>query len=63
MEKKKDILGAVRSGGKAAAELLARAKTTVVNAVDQNSDGKFDLKDLMLYQTEAFKNGVTQWTI
>ncbi len=63
MEKKKDILGAVRNGGKAAAELLDRAKTTVVNAVDQNSDGKFDLKDLMRYQTEAFKNGVTQWTI
>ncbi len=46
MEKKKDILGAVKSGGKAAAEMLDRAKATVVNAVDQNSDGKLDLKDI-----------------
>ena len=47
MEKKKlDIKAVVADKGKAAADLFDKAKKTVVNTVDQNSDGKLDLKDI-----------------
>ncbi len=47
MEKKKVDLGVAAVGaGKAAADLLNKAKKTVASAVDQNDDGTFDLKDV-----------------
>ena len=41
-----DLKEAVAGAGKAAAGLAEKAKKAVVNAVDQNDDGKFDLKDV-----------------
>ena len=47
MEKKKSgIKSVVADKGKAAADLFDKAKKTVVNTVDQNNDGKLDLKDI-----------------
>lgn len=47
MEKKESKLGTAAAGaGKAAADLFHKARKTVVSAVDQNDDGKFDLKDV-----------------
>lgn len=47
MEKKKFNLGeSAAEAGKAAAGLFGKAKNAVVSAVDQNDDGRFDLKDV-----------------
>lgn len=47
MEKKKGNLGAAAAeAGKAAANLFNKARKTVVAAVDQNDDGKFNMKDV-----------------
>ena len=47
MEKKKNNLGeATADAGKAAAGLFGKAKKAVINAIDQNGDGSFDIDDV-----------------
>ena len=42
----KNVKDAVKGAGKAAAELVNKAHDSVVNAIDVNGDGSFDLKDV-----------------
>ena len=47
MDKKKVDLKAVISGtGKAASDIIEKAKTNIVGTIDQNDDGKLDLSDV-----------------
>ncbi len=47
MEKKpQKIKDAITTTGKAASDLFGKAKTTIVRTIDQNDDGKLDLKDI-----------------
>ena len=58
MEKKKNNLGNIAAdAGKAAAGFFNKAKDTVVNAVDQNDDGKFSLDDVSIV-TDSLKTAV-----
>lgn len=65
MEKKKIILGSAAAGaGKAAAGFFNKAKDTVVNAVDQNGDGKLGLDDVSVVTDSvkaAVKNSGDRW--
>lgn len=40
------IKDAISSTGKAASDLFGKAKKTIVHTIDQNNDGKLDLKDI-----------------
>lgn len=65
MEKKKTNLGnAAADAGKAAAGLFVKAKDAVVNAVDQNSDGKLGLDDVSIMKDSvkaAVKDSSEKW--
>ena len=66
MEKKKANLGAAAAGaGKAAAGFFNKAKSTVVNALDQNGDGEFSLEDVSVFTSSvkaAVKESSDKWT-
>lgn len=65
MEKKKINLGDAAVGaGKLAAGLFSKAKDAVVNAVDQNGDGKLGLDDVSIVTDSvkaAVKEGSDRW--
>ena len=65
MEKKKINLGSAASGaGKAAAGFFSKAKDAVVNAVDQNGDGKLGLEDVSVVTDSvkaAVKDSTDRW--
>ncbi len=65
MQKKKDALGAgIAKAGKGATTLLDKAKRAVVNAVDQNDDGKLGLDDLSAIKDSvksAVKDNSEKW--
>ena len=65
MEKKKANLGAAAAGaGKAAAGFFNKAKSTVVNAIDQNGDGELSLEDVSVLTSSvkaAVKESSDKW--
>ena len=65
MEKKKINLGNTAAGaGKAAAGFFSKAKGAVVNAVDQNGDGKLGLDDVSIVTNTvraAVKDSSNRW--
>ena len=47
LEKKpQKIKDVISNTGKAATDFLGKAKTTIVHSIDQNNDGKVDLRDI-----------------
>lgn len=54
----------LEKAGKSAADILDKAKKTAVSAVDQNDDGKFDVKDLSAIEESvraAVKDNSEKW--
>ena len=66
MKKKSIHLGdAATSAGKSAAGFLTKAKDAIVNAVDQNDDGKFGIDDIAIVSDTvktAVKDGSNRWS-